>query len=144
MTVEADMRIAARIVLGAVVLMASAMATVAQPASLEDLTAAVVHVKTHINPDGRTVQNLGLERQGSGIVIGSDGRVLAMGDLMGEAQAAEVVTNDGRTVPAEVAGYEDESGFGLLRAATPLGIKPMGLGRSADLRAKDPVLVASF
>jgi serine protease Do len=144
MTVEADMRIAARIVLGTVVLMASARATVAQPASLEDLTAAVVHVKTHINPEGRTVPNLGLERQGSGIVIGSDGLILTIGYLMVEAHAAEVVTNEGRTVPAEMAGYDHESGFGLLKAAAPLGIKPMGLGRSAHLKVKDPVLVASF
>src|SRR5262245_21664888 len=112
MTVETDMRIAAHVVLGVIVLMARAMATVAQPASLDDLAAAVLHITTHINPDGRTVPTLGLERQGSGILIGSDGLVLTIGYLMVEAHAAEIVTNDGRTVPAEVAGYDHESGFG--------------------------------
>jgi serine protease Do len=141
-TAEIDMRMARRIALAAVVLMASAVAAPAQPTSLEDLTAAVVRIKTHINPDGRTVANLGLEREGSGIVIGSDGLVLTIGYLMVEAHAAEIVTNDGRTVPADVVGYDHETGFGLLRAGAPLNLRPMGLSKSADLREKDPVLVA--
>ncbi len=35
----------------------------------EDLLSSVVRIKTYINPDGRTVDNLGAERDGSGIVI---------------------------------------------------------------------------
>jgi S1-C subfamily serine protease len=143
MLAEIDMRMALRIALAAVVLTASAVAAPAQTTSLEDLTAAVVRIKTHINPDGRTVANLGLEREGSGIVIGSDGLVLTIGYLMVEAHAAEIVTNDGRTVPADVVGYDHETGFGLLRAGAPLNLRPMGLSKSADLREKDPVLVAS-
>ena len=111
---------------------------------MDDLAAAVVRVKAFINPDGRTVANLGMEREGSGIVIGSDGLVLTIGYLMVEAHAAEVVTNDGRTVPANVVGYDHETGFGLLKATQPLNLRPMGLGKSADLREKDPALVASF
>ena len=139
------MRNAGRIMIAALALMASATAAHAQPAtSVEDLAAAVVRVKAFINPDGRTVANLGVEREGSGIVIGSDGLVLTIGYLMVEAHAAEVVTNDGRTVPANVVGYDHETGFGLLKAAQPLNLRPMGLGKSADLKEKDPVLVASF
>jgi S1-C subfamily serine protease len=139
------MRNAGRIMIAALALMASAASAHAQPAtSVEDLAAAVVRVKAFINPDGRTVANLGVEREGSGIVIGSDGLVLTIGYLMVEAHAAEVVTNDGRTVPANVVGYDHETGFGLLKAAQPLNLRPMGLGKSADLREKDPVLVASF
>src|SRR5262245_61959626 len=37
--------------------------------SLEDLVSAVVHMKTFIHPDGRTVGNLGREREGSAIII---------------------------------------------------------------------------
>ena len=139
------MRRAGRIVIAMLALLASAVAAYAQPAtSADDLAAAVVRVKAFINPDGRTVANLGVEREGSGIVIGSDGLVLTIGYLMVEAHAAEVVTNDGRTVPANVVGYDHETGFGLLKAASPLNLRPMGLGKSADLREKDPVLVASF
>jgi hypothetical protein len=45
----------------------SASAAEAQPASVEELVSAVVRINTHITPDGRTVQGLGREREGSGI-----------------------------------------------------------------------------
>jgi S1-C subfamily serine protease len=104
----------------------------------------VVRVKTFINPDGRTIENLGRERSGSGIVIGSDGLVLTIGYLMVEAHSAEVATNDGHALPAEALGYDHETGFGLLRAAQPLKVRPMILGRSAVLKEMDPALVVSF
>jgi serine protease Do len=112
--------------------------------SLDELVSAVVRIKTHINPDGRTIENLGREREGSGIIIDDDGLVLTIGYLMVEAHAAEVVTNAGRTVPANVVGYDHETGFGLLRAIEPLKIKPLAFGKSAEVKAQDPVLVASF
>jgi len=111
--------------------------------ALEDLVSAVVHLKTHINPDGRTVENLGREREGSAIAIDSDGLLLTIGYLMVEAHAAEVATNSGRSVPADVVGYDHESGFGLLRAIEPLKVRPMALGSAAELKSGDPVLVAS-
>src|SRR5215216_8195847 len=76
----------------------------AQTASLDDLVTAVVGIKTFINPDARTTENLGREREGSGIVIDSDGLVLTIGYLMVEAHGAQVLTNAGRTVPANVVG----------------------------------------
>jgi serine protease Do len=116
----------------------------AQTISVEELVSAVVRIKTYINPDGRTVGNLGREREGSGIVIDESGLVLTIGYLMVEAHAAEVATNAGRTVPANVVGYDHETGFGLLRTLEPLKLKPLVLGKSAELREQDPVLVASF
>src|SRR6476646_4351688 len=104
---------------------------------------AVVRINTHITPDGRTVQGLGREREGSGIVIDADGLVLTIGYLMVEAYAAEVITNDGHTVPASVVGYDHETGFGLLRAIEPLKLRPMALGRSADVKEKDVAVIAS-
>ncbi len=116
----------------------------AQDAWVEELVSAVVRIKTHINPEGRTVAGLGREREGSGIVIDNDGLVLTIGYLMVEAYAAEVVDNNGRTVPANVVGYDHESGFGLLRTIEPLKLKPMALGKSAAIKERDPVLIASF
>jgi len=127
-----------------VVALMSASAVVAQSARVEELVSAVVRVNAHINPEGRTVQGLGREREGSGIVIDSAGLVLTIGYLMVEAYAAEVVDNNGRTVPADVVGYDHESGLGLLRAIEPLKLKPMALGKSAEIKEGDPVLVASF
>ena len=137
--------IAPRAVLGAIVIsLVSTSAAAAETASIDDLVSAVVRINTHINPEGRTVQGLGREREGSGILIDSDGLVLTIGYLMVEAYAAEVGANNGRTMPANVVGYDQESGFGLLRAIEPLKLKPMALGKSAEIKEGDPVLVASF
>jgi S1-C subfamily serine protease len=116
----------------------------AQTNSLDDLVSAVVRVKTFIDPEGRTTQNLGREREGSGVVIDSSGLVLTIGYLMVEAHSAELVTQDGRTMAANVVGYDHETGFGLLRATAALNVRPMPMGKSADLKAADPVLIASF
>src|SRR5262249_31398980 len=115
------------------VLLAAAPAT-AQNDRIDDLLAAVVQMKTHINPDGRTVDGLGREREGSAILIDQDGLLLTIGYLMVEAYAAEVIDNDGHALPATVVGYDDETGFGLLRTIEPLKLKPMALGKSAEVK----------
>jgi len=114
----------------------------AQKLSTDELLSAVVGVKTFINPDGRTVGILGREREGSGIIIDDQGLVVTIGYLMVEAHAAELSTNTGHTVPANVVGYDHASGFGLLQAITPLKVRPMALGKSAELRKGDPVIAA--
>ena len=128
----------------ALVVVASNSAAPAQTASLDQLVSFVVRIKTRIDPDGRTVGTLGREREGSGIVIDDNGLVLTIGYLMVEAWSAEISTNAGRTVPASVVGYDPETGFGLLRAIVPLNLQPMAFGRSAELKERDPVLIASF
>src|SRR5262249_26117847 len=113
----------------------------AQTVSLDDLLSAVVHIKTSINPDGRSVANLGRNRDGTGIVIDNDGLILTIVYMMGEAESAEVIDGDGHAVPANVVGYDHESGFGLLRAMMPLKARPIALGHSADVKEKDPVVI---
>jgi serine protease Do len=115
----------------------------AQSPALGELLSAVVRIKTLINPDGRTVDNLGRERTGSGVVIDTNGLVLTIGYLMVEAHAAEIATNDGRTIPASIVGYDHETGFGLLQAIVPLKVRPMQLGKSTDVKSGDPVIVAA-
>jgi S1-C subfamily serine protease len=118
--------------------------TSANAASLEELVSAIVRVKTYINPDGQTVQSLGREREGSGVIIDEDGLVLTIGYLMVEAHAAEITTNAGRTVAATIVGYDHETGFGVLRTIEPLKLKPLAFGRTADIKERDPVLIASY
>jgi S1-C subfamily serine protease len=127
-------------------LMALAAATTAQAQSpaLSELLSGVVHLKTFINPDGRTAQTLGREREGSAVVIDSSGLILTIGYLMVEAHSAEVVTNDGQDVPANIVGYDHQTGFGLLRAIVPLKVQPLVFGSSAVLKERDPVVVAGF
>ena len=138
------MRGIARLLLIALRLVALRAPAGPQATTLDDMVAAVVRIKTFINPDGNSVSNLGREREGSGIVIDENGLVLTIGYLMVEAHAAELITNAGRTVPANIVGYDHETGFGLLRAIEPLKIKPLPFGKSADVKEQDPELVASF
>jgi S1-C subfamily serine protease len=116
----------------------------AQSPALESLLSGVVHMKTFINPDGRSVATLGREREGSAIVIDNSGLMVTIGYLMVEAHAAEVTTNDGQDVPADIVGYDHQTGFGLIRAITPLKVTPLQFGKAAEIKERDPVVVASF
>jgi S1-C subfamily serine protease len=131
-------------ILIALLALAAATTARAQSAALAELLSGVVHMKTFINPDGRTAQNLGREREGSAIVIDSNGLILTIGYLMVEAHSAEVVTNDGQDVPANIVGYDHQTGFGLLQAIVPLKVQPLVFGRSAELKERDAVVVAGF
>src|ERR1700730_975710 len=96
--------------------LASACAANAQSRALTELLSGVVHLKTFINPDGRTTQTMGRQREGSAIVIDGNGLILTIGYLMVEAHTAEVMTNDGQDVPANIVGYDFQTGLGLLQA----------------------------
>src|SRR5882724_9587096 len=120
------------------------VAAQAQSPSLEQLLSGVVHVKTFITPDGRTTENLGKEREGTGIVIDNNGLILTIGYLMVEAVSAEIATNDGHTVGANVVGYDNESGFGLLQTTTPLKVRALQMGKASEIKVGDPVVVASY
>ena len=124
--------------------LAAASTARAEPLTFEQLLSGILHIKTTINPDGRTVENLGRQRDGTGIVIDDNGLILTIGYLMVEAQGAEVTTRDGHTLPATVVGYDYESGFGLLRAMTPLHAYAVKLGRSADVKSDDRELAVSY
>lgn len=130
-----------------IVLIVGQLLTVGPPAlaqgvATEDLLAAVVRIKTYINPDGRTVETLGARREGSGVLISADGLIVTIGYLIVEAQGAEITTNDGRTIAADIVGYDFESGFGLIKAATAVNARPMPFGKVADLNVGGKVLVA--
>jgi S1-C subfamily serine protease len=120
----------------------NAWAACAQSPALTELLSGVVHMKTFINPDGRTTKTMGREREGSAVVIDSNGLILTIGYLMVEAHSAEVVTNDGQEVPADIVGYDFQTGFGLLRAVAPLKVQPLAFGKSAELKERDAVVVA--
>src|SRR5262249_49688683 len=52
--------------------------------------------------------------------------------------------NKGHARPARVVGYDHESGFGLLPTIEPPNLKAMALGKSAEVKERDPVLIASY
>ena len=115
----------------------------ATPAAANPLD-SLVGVRANIPADARTAETLGRERAGSGVVIDKDGLVLTIGYLIMESTSAEVLLPDGRDVPAEVAAYDYDTGFGLLRPLTPLEIEPIELGSAKSFSEDSRVLVASF
>lgn len=112
--------------------------------TIDQMIEPVVRIKVYVDPDARTSQSLGYERDGSGIVIDSNGLVLTIGYLMVEAHTAEIITNDGRKIAANIVGYDHDTGFGLLRATAPLKLRAMQFGKAADLKVGEPVLASSF
>lgn len=104
---------------------------------------AVVRLHAHVPEDAFTTHSLGDEREGSGVVIDDDGLVLTIGYLIVEATAVTLGLTGGRTVAAEVAAYDHETGFGMVRALEPLGVKPLALGSCRDVAPGDEIFIAS-
>ncbi len=104
---------------------------------------AVVKISTRVPPDARTARRLGTEREGSGVVIDGNGLVLTIGYIMLEATEIEIGLAGGKAVAAEIVAYDHDSGFGLLRALGKLGVKPVELGDSTSVKARDQVLIAA-
>jgi len=110
---------------------------------LREAVGAVVRIKMQALRDATSMELLGPDREGTGVVIDSNGLILTIGYIVVEASSIEVHTPDGRTVPATLIGFDQATGFGLLRASAPLKIRPVELGDSEKLAASDAVLVAS-
>ena len=104
---------------------------------------AVVAVKVLALPDARSNETLGRERSGSGVVIGDNGLVLTIGYLIQEADQVQITDCDGQTVPASVVGYDDASGFGLVRALGHLAPKPIRIGTSSPISKLDRLMIVS-
>ena len=125
---------AGRAALLALALFAGA-APVAQGAAAADreLTVdqfSVVKISVKTVPDARSARTLGPQREGTGVVIDSSGLVLTIGYLVTEADTVELATADGRRFPANVVGYDNVTGLGLVKALKPLPIKPVDFGES--------------
>lgn len=105
---------------------------------------SVVKVKSRAVRDARSSRSLGSEREGTGIVIDSNGLVLTIGYLITEAEKVELSTADGKVFPATVLGYDNSTGMGLLKALMPLPIKPVDFGESAEIGEREVVLIVGF
>ena len=104
---------------------------------------AVIKIKTRALPDARSLTTLGAEREGSAVVVGPDGLVLTIGYLIAEAETIELEDAGGRLISATAVAYDHGSGFGLVRALTPLGIAPLELGNSGSLAESDSAIVSA-
>jgi serine protease Do len=111
--------------------------------AMQRVNQAVVGVKVIAAADARSVQTLGRQRVGSGVVIGADGLVLTIGYLMLEAETIELITQDKKSIPARAVAYDLATGFGLIRPLVPLtGIQPVALGSALNSNTGDSLMVA--
>lgn len=118
-------------------------ALAAMSRALERAQAAVVGIQVEAIVGARSASTLGKSRQGSGVVIDDDGLVLTIGYLVLEAAEVQLLTDDGRTVPAQVVGYDVATGFGLVRALAPLRLAPVALGQPPGVQTGQVLMVAS-
>lgn len=113
----------------------------AQARALQRAADAVVGLQVQALEDARSSRNLGQSRQGSGVVVGNDGLVLTIGYLIVEADQVQLITDDGRQVPARVLGYDVATGFGLVQALVPLRIDAVPFGSAGHLKANEALMV---
>ena len=115
--------------------------------ALNKANAAVVGVKVTAVDGARSAQTLGLNRSGSGVVIGADGLVLTIGYLMLEAQQIEIITQEGKALPAVAVAYDLATGFGLIKPLVSMsslrGVAPVSLGSLQDLKPGEPLMAAT-
>lgn len=112
------------------------------PSASGDLTrfnASIVRLDAKVPSDASSARSLGPDRIGTGIIL-DDRTVLTIGYLTLEADAVMITTASGKRIPGSVAGYDHETGFGVVRTVVPLDGKPMALGDSDGIREKQRVL----
>jgi S1-C subfamily serine protease len=111
--------------------------------TIDGVLEAVVQVVSKVPAEARTARTLGTNRDGSGVIIDSNGLVLTIGYAILEAESTEIVLSSGKRISARAVAYDHASGFGLLRANEKLAVKPIELGDSSGLAVRDPILMVS-
>jgi serine protease Do len=111
------------------------------PAVIEKTLTGLVKLRTQASPKARSNATLGAEREGNGILL-SPRLVLTIGYLIMEADEVEITDHKGRKLPGKVAGFDGQTGFGLVRLLAPAQGEPMQLGDATTLKEKDAVLAA--
>ena len=105
---------------------------------------SVVKIRSHAVRDARSAATLGSDREGTGVVIDSNGLVLTIGYLLTEAEKIELSTADGKVFPATVVGSDARTGMGLVKALLPLPVKPVDIGESSKIAERELVLIVGF
>jgi len=105
---------------------------------------SVVKLTVKAVPEARSAGTLGMQREGTGVVIDSSGLVLTIGHLITEADTVELSVADGRKFPASVIGFDNATGLGLVKSLQPLPVKPVDFGQSSVANLRDLVLIVGF
>lgn len=103
------------------------------------LQSTVVRIEVRALENAQTAKSLGARRVGTGVLL-DQSTVLTIGYLLLEAEEVELITADGRRIPATVSGYDPASGLGVASSALPLAGEVLELGDSDSLSEKERVL----
>jgi len=110
--------------------------------TIEKISRSVVAVRATVPDDAFTANALGTRREGSGVVIRDNGLVLTIGYLITEAEQVWLTDQNGRVVPAHALAYDQETGFGLVQALSPLGLPAVEFADAAQADTGDAVTLA--
>ena len=110
---------------------------------LENAVNAVVTLRSFIPADAFTAGTLGMEREGSGVVINDSGLIVTIGYLVTEAETIWINTNDGRAIPGHALAMDQETGFGLVQALGKLDLPVLEVGDSDTLSVGDECILAA-
>ena len=69
---------------------------------------------------------------------------MTIGYVVLEADSVTVTTHDGTTIPATVLAYDHDTGFGLVRAAQQIPVKPLPIGKSDGVKQKAAAVIAGY
>ena len=103
---------------------------------------SVVALRARVPEDAFTADVLGTEREGSGVVINDDGLVLTIGYLITEAEEVWLTRHDGRVIPGHALAYDQETGFGLVKALGKLDLPALALGNSSKAKVGTRITLA--
>ena len=104
---------------------------------------AVVPLQARCPETAFSASYLGTEREGKAVQISEDGLLLTIGYLINECDFITVGTRIGGVAEAKLLAYDYETGFGLLRAQSDLGVGHLELGSSAAVREGDVLTVGA-
>ena len=104
---------------------------------------SVVKIDSIVPSDARTANSLGTIRGGNGIVI-DDKHILTIGYIVVEAETITITLPNGGVVPAELAGYDHTTGFGILKTILPSKLTPLQIGDSDKLNKEDLLYVLPY
>ncbi len=106
---------------------------------LDAYSEAVVRAVDNVSPSVVRVHpmqpGMGAEGVGSGIVVGSEGLILTNSHVARGASRIEVVTHDGLSFDARIAGDDPDTDLALLRLEPRVDLPAARLGDSKRLRA---------
>ena len=112
--------------------------------ALQQAQNAVVQIRSFAIDEAPSARTLGQERQGTGIVIRSDGLILTIGYLILETKQIDIRTYQNKNYPARVVAYDQATGFGLIKPLIPFeGIEPVKFGKSRDQKIDDLLWIGS-